>query len=243
MSSPSRLRLFHLAVFALPCPLQRAASLGEEDVVEAGLVQTEVGNADVLPIEGAHHVGEACGPAREPDGHGARLGWDLLPKLLKYTHYGIALRALSGRRLDAGTADLGFQGLRRVLGDDPAPVDNPDPVSQHIGLLEVLRRQEHGDALIAREPADLGPERAAALRVEAGRRLVEEENLRPVHQREGKVEAALHPTRVAAYFPVCSLLEADALKKFLPTPLALLPREPMQCGLEVKVLAACQERI
>src|SRR3712207_8203987 len=76
MSSPSRLRLFHLAVFALPCPLQRAASLGEEDVVEAGLVQTEVGNADVLPIEGAHHVGEACGPAREPDGHGTRLGWD-----------------------------------------------------------------------------------------------------------------------------------------------------------------------
>src|SRR5918999_1346541 len=237
MSSPSRLRLFHLAVFALPCPLQRAASLGEKDVVEAGLVQTEVGNADVLPIEGAHHVGEACGPAREPDGHGTRLGWDLLPKLLKDTHYGIALRALSGRRLDAGTADLGFQGLRRVLGDDP------DPVSQHIGLLEVLRRQEHGDALIAREPADLRPERAAALRVEAGRRLVEEENLRTVHQRESEVEAALHPTRVAAYLPVRSLLEPDALQELLPAPPALLAGEPVQGGLEMKVLPACQKRI
>src|SRR5215210_7170700 len=243
MSSPSRLRLFHLAVIALPCPLQRAARLGEEDVVEAGLVQTEVGNADVLPIEGAHHVGEACGPAREPDGHGARLGWDLLPKLLKYTHYGVALRALSGRRLDAGASDLGLQGLRRVLGDDPAPVDDPDPVSQHVGLLEVLRRQEHGDALIAREPADLRPERAAALRVETGRRLVEEEYLWTVHQRESEVEAALHPARVTAYFPVRSVFEPDALQQLLPTPLALLPRESVQCGLEAKVLAASQEGI
>src|SRR5215212_4674375 len=29
----------------------------------------------------------------------------------------------------------------------------------------------------------------------------------------------------------------------MPTPLALLPREPVQCGLEAKVLAASQERI
>src|SRR5215208_363120 len=29
----------------------------------------------------------------------------------------------------------------------------------------------------------------------------------------------------------------------MPTPLALLPREPVQCGLEAKVLAARQERI
>src|ERR671916_3290783 len=175
MSSPSRLRLFHLAVFALPCPLQRAASLGEEDVVEAGLVETEVGDADVLPIEGAHHVGEAGGPAGEPDGHGARLGRYLLPEPLKYAYYGAALRTLGGRRLDAGTSDLGLQGLRRVLGDDPAPVDDPDPVSQHVGLLKVLRRQEHGNAVFAREPADLSPESTAALRVEARRRLVEKE--------------------------------------------------------------------
>src|SRR5688500_4158175 len=165
-------RLLHPTLLIVSCPLQRAPSLGEEHVVEAGFVETEIGDADVLPIEGAHHVGEAGGPAGEPDGHGAWLGWYLLPEPLKHAYYGVALRTLGGRRLDGGVSDLGLQGLRRVLGDDPAPVDDPDPVSQHVGLLEVLRRQEHGDALIAREPADLRPERAAALRVEAGRRLI-----------------------------------------------------------------------
>src|ERR671921_577220 len=94
--------------------------------------------------------GEASGPAGEPDGHGAWLGRNLLPELPKYTYYGVALRALGGRHLDAGASDLGLQGLRRVLGDDPTPVDDPDPVSQHVGLLQVLRRQEHGDAFISR---------------------------------------------------------------------------------------------
>src|SRR5215211_3294856 len=117
MPNLSRLRLFHLPVFVLTRALERASRLGEEDVVEARLVETEVGDADVLPIEGAHHVGEAGGPAREPHGHGARLGGDLLPKLPEDAGYGVAFRALGRRRLDAGASDLGLQSLRGVLGD------------------------------------------------------------------------------------------------------------------------------
>ena len=52
------------------------------------------------------------------------------------------------------------------------------------------------------EAADLGPERVAALRVEAGRRLVEEEDARAVDEREREVEAALHPARVRAHLAV-----------------------------------------
>src|ERR671913_286203 len=243
MSRTSPVHLVHPTLIVRPGAFQRAPRLGEEDVVEAGFIETEIGDADLLPIQGAHHVGETGGPAGEPDGHGAWLGRDLLPEPPKYAYYRVALRTLGRRRLDTGASDLGLQGLRRVLGDDPAPVDDPDPVSKHVGLLEVLRRQEHSDALIAREPADLGPESAATLRVETSRRFVEEEYLRTVHQRESEVEAALHPARVAAYFPVRSVFEPDALQEFLPTPLALLPREPVQCGLEAKVLAAGQERI
>jgi hypothetical protein len=43
----------------------------------------------------------------------------------------------------------------------------------------------------------LVPERRAALDVEAGGRLVEEEHARPVEQCERKVEAPLHAARVA----------------------------------------------
>src|SRR5215218_10322501 len=115
MPNLSRLRLFHLPVFVLTRALERASRLGEEDVVEARFVETEVGDADVLPIEGAHHVGEAGGPAREPDGHDAGLGWDLLPETRKDARDGVALRVLGRRRLDAGASDLGLQGLRCVL--------------------------------------------------------------------------------------------------------------------------------
>ena len=73
---------------------------------------------------------------------------------------------------------------RRPLGDDVAVVDDPDAVGQDVGFLEVLRREEHRDALLAREPADLVPERGAALDVEPCRRLVEEEDAGTVRERQ-----------------------------------------------------------
>ena len=113
-----------------------------------------------------------------------------------------------GDRVDARAPDLGLQRGRRALGDDPAVVDDPDAVGEHVRLLEVLRRQEDGDAVLAREPRDLVPERRAALRVEAGRRLVEEEDARPVDEREREVEPPLHAARVAAHLAVGRLRRA-----------------------------------
>ena len=88
--------------------------------------------------------------------------------------------------------DLGLQLLRSALRDDPAVVDDPDAVGEHVGLLQVLGGEEDGDALLLREPAHFHPERRAALNVEPGRRLVEEEDARAVHECERKVEATLH---------------------------------------------------
>ena len=79
----------------------------------------------------------------------------------------LELVGLLGHDLDGRLADLRLQLRRRSLGDDPAVVDDPDAVGEDVGLLEVLRRQEDGDALVAREAPDLVPERRAALRVEA----------------------------------------------------------------------------
>ena len=58
------------------------------------------------------------------------------------------------------------------------------------------------------EPLDLLPERGAALDVEAGRRLVEEEDPRAVHERQRQVEPALHPARVAPHLAVGGLRSA-----------------------------------
>src|SRR5256714_1110525 len=94
-------------------------------------------------------------------------------------------------------AELKAQVGRGALGDDVPVVDDPDAVGEHVGLLQVLRRQEDGDAVLAREPGDLRPQGRAALRVEAGRRLVEEEHARAVDEPEPEVDAALHPPPAA----------------------------------------------
>src|SRR5262249_31935906 len=48
----------------------------------------------------------------------------------------------------------------------PAVIDDRQPVAQGVGLLQVVRRQEHGYATLAQAP-DLVPEPRAAMRVEA----------------------------------------------------------------------------
>ena len=65
------------------------------------------------------------------------------------------------------------------------------------------------------QPLDLLPERGAALRVEAGGRLVEEEDARAVDERQRQVEPALHAARVAADLAVGRLGEADALDQLV----------------------------
>ena len=119
------------------------------------------------------------------------------------------------RRLERDAADLGLQRGRRALGDDVAVVDDPDAVGEDVGLLEVLRREEDGHAVLARQALDLAPQRAAALRVQAGRRLVEEQHARAVQQREREVQAALHAAGVAADLAARGVAQPDAVEQLL----------------------------
>src|SRR5829696_3963948 len=115
--------------------LQRTSRLLQEHVVQRRLVEPQVGDLKALGVEGAHHVGEVACPVVEPHGDGAGLGGDLLPEAPQSPRDGVALLWIHGRSLDTGAPDLGLQRLGRVLGDDAALVDDPDPVRQHIGLL------------------------------------------------------------------------------------------------------------
>ncbi len=79
---------------------------------------------------------------------------------------------------------------RRIAGGDHAAVvDDRDRVGQRLGLLEVVRGQQDGRALRLQR-ADEVPELAPGLRVEAGRRLVEEQQLRTADDAQRDVEAA-----------------------------------------------------
>ena len=146
--------------------------------------------------------------------------------------------------LDGRLADLGLQLRGRALGDDLAVVDDPDPVGEHVRLLEVLRRQEDGDALVAREAPDLLPERRAALRVEPGGRLVEEEDRRVVDQRERQVEPALHPARVRADLAVAGARSGRRGRAACRSaPCARSPRIPCSDACRRRCSRPRQERV
>ena len=122
-------------------------------------------------------------------------------------------------------------------------IDDPDAVGEHVGFLEVLRGQEDGDAVVARQPVDLGPQRRPALDVEARGRLVEEEHARPVDERHREVEAPLHPARVAANLAVRGQRETDPRQQLAAAlgPLGL--RQAVQRSLQPHVLAAGEQRV
>ena len=81
-----------------------------------------------------------------------------------------------------------------------------------VGLLEVLRGQQHRGAVVD-ELADELPDTDPALGVEAGGRLVEEQHRRPVHERRREVEASAHAPRVGARRPVGGVDEVEALEQ------------------------------
>ena len=84
--------------------------------------------------------------------------------------------------------------VRSALRDQEPVVDDGDPLGQPVGLVEVLRRQEHRRP--ARDEAlDRVPERDPAARVEPGRRLVQEDHGRLGDEGAGEVEPPSHPAR------------------------------------------------
>src|SRR5437870_12572511 len=84
--------------------------------------------------------------------------------------------------------ERGDEAARRVEGDDLAGVHDRHAVAEHLGLVEVVRREEHRRASPA-NIADEVPQVPARLRVESGRRLVKKKHLRLVHHRDRDREA------------------------------------------------------
>ena len=100
---------------------------------------------------------------------------------------------------------------RGVDGEHAAAGDDPDPVGELLGLVEVVRGQHDGRA-VAGQPGDQPPEVAPRLGVEPGGRLVEEEQLGPADDAERDVEAAPLPARELRGAAVALLRQPDGLE-------------------------------
>ena len=132
-----------------------------------------------------------------------------------------------------GAPTVGLELLGRALAHDAAVVDDRDAPGQLVGLLEVLGGEEDGGALGV-EPAHLLPEGDAADRIEPGGRLVEEQHLRLVHERQREVEAPAHAAGVGADPAVGRAGETDALEQHVATLVGLGLGDAVQHGLQAQ---------
>ena len=84
--------------------------------------------------------------------------------------------------------------------DDRALVEDGDPVGQRLGLLQLLGGEDDRGPAVGQVLHD-PPHLEAALGVQAGGGLVEEQHPRPAQQAHGDVEPAPHPAGVRARPP------------------------------------------
>jgi sulfane dehydrogenase subunit SoxC len=205
-------------------------------------VQLEMLDMEVLRVERTHDLGEAGLSGVEPNGDATWRRNELAEALEELGNRAAAVLA-RGNDLDRRPAYLRLERIRRALGDDLTVVDDSDPIGKDIGFLEVLRGQEDRDAVLAREPTNLVPQRCATLDVKARGRLVEEQDARTMDERHGEIEATLHAAGVAAHLAIGRVAQADTLEQLHRAWRALGARERLEGSLEQKMLAAGEQRI
>ncbi len=166
-----------------------SAGEADEDGFQTGLGDAEIAQAE--RIGEANDFGEeALGRVRQDpdafrddlDGSNAAKGLERLDE--RFSAGGIAEVEL----VDLLCADGTFERGGRVLDEDLAVVDDGDAVAEFVGLFHVVRGEDDGDALLP-EGADGLPHGDAALRIETGGGLVEEEDLGAVSDGAGDLDA------------------------------------------------------
>ena len=99
----------------------------------------------------------------------------------------------------------------RAGPDEPAAVEDDDPVGDLLHLVELVAGDQHGAALVG-EVAQQPAQPADAVRVEAVGRLVEDEDARVAEQRGGQAEALPHAEGVAAHLAPAGVAQPDEVE-------------------------------
>ena len=165
--------------------------------------------------------------------------WRSLPNGATWSTPSRSLQPAGDRR---GVAAADHDGVEAGAGDhlrhraarDHLAVGDVDDAVAALGLVHVVGRDEHGQPL-GGELVDLVPELAPRLRVDAGRRLVEEEELRLVHDAGGKRQALLPAARQRAGELVLAVGQAEALQR--PVDIVAARLEVVEARDEVEILA------
>src|SRR5574338_634130 len=164
-------------------------------------------------------------------------GWELADRR------GAGCKVSDRRQLHAvDAADQRHQLAAGALGNDPPLVDDPDPLAEALGLLHVVGRVQDAQPLCA-ERLHAGQDRVARLRVDAHRRLVQDQQPGPMEQPDADVHPPLQPARKALRAlprPVGQTDDLQHLVHPLPQGRAL---HAVQAAEEAQVLACREVRV
>ena len=127
-----------------------------------------------------------------------------------------------------------FLGL--TDGEDPSRMHQRNAIATH-RLVHEVRRDEDRHVVVARKFAQHPPEFVARLRIDPGRRFVEDQHLRFVQDRDRERQALAHAKRQPAGKLVEIALQAEPARQFRNPGLGLLPPEMEQAGVKIEVLA------
>ena len=130
---------------------------------------------------------------------------------------------------------LGLERLGRVEHDDRALVDDGDAVAV-LGLVHVVGGHEDRDVLALLELADVAPDRAARLRVEADGGLVEEQHARRVQQAARDLQAPLHPAGEGVDEAGAALPQPDHVHDLAHALLQRPARHAVELAVQAQVL-------
>ena len=128
------------------------------------------------------------------------------------------------------------------LRDHPTVIDHGDLLRELICLLEVLSGQQERRPL-ADELAHDRPNLDAAARIEAGRRLVQEQHARAGQQTRRQVETPPHTTGVRAGGAVGGVSQIEALQQLVRPRASIRGREVKQPPEHFEVLPAGQDLV
>jgi hypothetical protein len=216
--------------------LGRVAREREEHVVERRAPHRDVLDADARAVEPARGVHD--GPAARLDGHPNQLTLGLrrlVGHVGERPHGRVRRRRMGQRDLHPLAADPVLQLIRCALGDHLAAIDHGDPVGEPVGLVEVLRGEEHGGA-VGNESLDGRPQVQATARVETGGRLVQEQHRRSRHERGCQVETTPHAAGVALGHAIAGLREVEALEQLAGAAARRAPAQAVQAADHHEVL-------
>jgi len=215
-----------------------AASQVDEDIFKARLARVEVQKFRATLADGLKQCGNSkVGLANIQADHAVFATYALHAGQCAPEFQGCFLVVAAGVELDHVMAAQAFdQFSGGAFSDDLAMIDNGEAVAEALGLVHVMRGEEHSAASLLKGADDL-PELAAALGIEAGGGLVEKENFWIADQSGGDCETLALATGKLANPGVGFLGELEFLHHLVDRArLVIEAGEEMQCFANAQLL-------